>query len=197
MGGFTQDDGYVQGVAPMHWVDAPRIPFWTSSNFCDFSSPGNASQRHTGIGTLLIPSRSRCLEQMPAYSGGVLAKALPEGLRYLSTTAWLSSDRKTTSARSALTVLPVIPLSRMRSPFSSFPRAPLHTWSCAAVSTVPWRTRRWSRAAVAEKATGWGEVAGRLIDTLECWSSPAAKDFFSPLVAWRPLPFLSCPHASL
>jgi hypothetical protein len=25
MGGFTQDDGYVQGVAPMHWVDAPRI----------------------------------------------------------------------------------------------------------------------------------------------------------------------------
>jgi len=40
MGGFTQDDGYVQGVAPMHWVDAPRIPFWTSSNFCDFSSSG-------------------------------------------------------------------------------------------------------------------------------------------------------------
>jgi hypothetical protein len=25
MGGFTQDDGYVQGVTPMHWVDAPRI----------------------------------------------------------------------------------------------------------------------------------------------------------------------------
>jgi hypothetical protein len=25
MGGFTHDDGYVQGVTPMHRVDAPRI----------------------------------------------------------------------------------------------------------------------------------------------------------------------------
>jgi len=28
-----------------------------------------------------------------SYSGGVLARALPEGLRYLSISAWLGSDR--------------------------------------------------------------------------------------------------------
>jgi len=33
--------------------------------------------------------------RVKAYSGGVLARALPEGLRYLSTWAWLSSDRNT------------------------------------------------------------------------------------------------------
>ena len=36
--------------------------FQTSSIFCDFSSFGDPSQRHTGIGTLLIPSMSRFLE---------------------------------------------------------------------------------------------------------------------------------------
>jgi len=32
------------------------------------------------------------VSRVNAYSGGVLARALPEGLRYLSTRAWLSSD---------------------------------------------------------------------------------------------------------
>ena len=33
------------------------------------------------------------MSRLNAYSGGVLARALPEGLRYLSTWAWLSSDK--------------------------------------------------------------------------------------------------------
>jgi len=55
MCGFTQDNGYVQDVTLMH--NAPRIlaNFW-------FATGRDASRRHTGIGTVLIPSMSRCLE---------------------------------------------------------------------------------------------------------------------------------------
>ena len=57
VGGFTQDDGYVRGVA----VDAQRF------NGSLFDIPPVTVSR------------------VNAYSGGVLARALPEGLRYLST----------------------------------------------------------------------------------------------------------------
>jgi len=78
MGGFTQDDGYVQGVAPMHCVDAPRIPFWTSSIFCDFSSSGRCVPK-----TYLNQYRYRysantvsvTVSRVNAYGGGVLARA--------------------------------------------------------------------------------------------------------------------------
>ena len=56
MGGFTQDDGYVRGVAPT--LDRSSGSFWNFSNFCDFLSSGDASQRHTGIGTLLGEART-------------------------------------------------------------------------------------------------------------------------------------------
>ncbi len=44
----------------------------------------------TDTGTGPIPPVT--VFRVKAYSGGVLARALPEGLRYLSTRAWLSSD---------------------------------------------------------------------------------------------------------
>jgi hypothetical protein len=47
---------------------------------------------------------------------------------------------------------------------------------------VPWLTRRWSRAAVAGKATGLGEVTGGLVDTFGYWSSPAAARAAGPLL---------------
>ena len=83
MGGFTQDDGYVRGVTPTHEC--------SSGSFLDF-----------GLATCAATSRWRCVpktyryrycadtvyvtvSRVNAYSGGVLARALPEGLRYLST----------------------------------------------------------------------------------------------------------------
>ena len=44
----------------------------------------------TDTGTGPIPPVT--VFRVKTYSGGVLARALPEGLRYLSTWAWLSAD---------------------------------------------------------------------------------------------------------
>ena len=80
---FTQDDGYVRGVA----ADALRL----------FGSSSTSSSRlfgqtpilpynwvlDTDTGTGPIPPVS--VSRVNAYSGGELARALPEGLRYLST----------------------------------------------------------------------------------------------------------------
>ena len=55
MCGFIQDDGNVQGVAPMH--DAPRNPSRNPPS-ATFPLPVDASQRHTGIGTLLGEART-------------------------------------------------------------------------------------------------------------------------------------------
>jgi hypothetical protein len=75
-GGFTQDDGYVRGLTPTH--DAPSDPF---SNSCDYSQVIKVPDTDTGTGQ--IPPVT--VFRVKAYSGGVLARALPEGLRYLST----------------------------------------------------------------------------------------------------------------
>ena len=80
MGGFTQDDGYVQGVAPMH--DAPRNPSRTLfEQLSSFNHYNSVLDTDTGTG----PIPSITVSRVNAYSGGVLARALPEGLRYLST----------------------------------------------------------------------------------------------------------------
>ena len=82
-GGFTQDDGYVRGLAPTHTI---------LSLFGRFARA--AAERpnpillynwvlDTDTGTGPIPSIT--VSGVNAYSGGVLARALPEGLRYLST----------------------------------------------------------------------------------------------------------------
>ena len=82
MGGFTQDDGYVQGVAPMH--DAPRNPSRTLLD-CFWPNPNSSLYwvLDTDTGTGLIPPVT--VSRVNAYSGGALARALPEGLRNLST----------------------------------------------------------------------------------------------------------------
>ena len=78
MGGFTQDDDYVQGVAPMHY--APRNPSRTHLLVC-LAKP--QFFLITGSGTGPMPPVT--VSRVNAYSGGALAKALPVGLRYLST----------------------------------------------------------------------------------------------------------------
>jgi len=83
MGGFTQDDGYVQGVAPMH--DAPRNPSRTPPTRLFGQTPilpyNWVLDTNTGTGPIPPVTVSR----VNAYSGGALARALPESLRYLST----------------------------------------------------------------------------------------------------------------
>ena len=91
MGGFTQDDGYVQGVAPMH--DAPRHPSRTLPSRLFGQTPILPYNwvLDTDTGTEPIPPVT--VSRVNAYSGGALARALaralPEGfvtgLRYLST----------------------------------------------------------------------------------------------------------------
>ena len=60
--------------------------------------PSRCSRNIQGFqNTIVLITRSLVLIPVPvsranAYSGGVLAKALPEVLRYLSTWAWLRSD---------------------------------------------------------------------------------------------------------
>jgi hypothetical protein len=77
-GGFTQDDGYVQGVAP----DAhDPLLVCTLSQLISFSHYNSVLDTDTGTG----PIPSITVSGVNAYSGGVLARALPEGLRYLST----------------------------------------------------------------------------------------------------------------
>ena len=53
-----------------------------------FTSPRIIPDTDTGTG----PIPPVTVFRVKAYIGGVLARALPEGLRYLSTWAWLSSD---------------------------------------------------------------------------------------------------------
>jgi hypothetical protein len=82
-GGFTQDDGYVQGVAPdAHDPLLVRILLaCTLSQLISFSHYNSVLDTDTGTG----PIPSITVSGVNAYSGGVLARALPEGLRYLST----------------------------------------------------------------------------------------------------------------
>jgi hypothetical protein len=79
MGGFTLDDGYVRGVA----ADAQRF---TGSFYTSFSKFQNPFFQNTIVLTTksLVPIPVP-VSRANAYSGGVLARALPEGLRYLST----------------------------------------------------------------------------------------------------------------
>jgi hypothetical protein len=79
MGGFTQDDGYVRGVAPTHNCSSDP------SRTADRPKPNSPYNwvLDTDTGTGPIPSIT--VSKVNAYSGGVLARALPEGLRYLST----------------------------------------------------------------------------------------------------------------
>jgi hypothetical protein len=89
MGGFTQDDGYVQGVAPMHCARPPRILFELLI-LVELLLVCSAKPQFflilvldtdTGTGPISPVTVSR----VNAYSGGALARALPEGSRYLST----------------------------------------------------------------------------------------------------------------
>jgi hypothetical protein len=98
MGDFTQDDGYMQGVAPMHYARPPRILLeLLLSSVCKNPNSSlmggggcllNEQRRYnrvldTDTGTGPIPPVT--VSRVNAYSGGALARALPEGLRYLST----------------------------------------------------------------------------------------------------------------
>ena len=77
-GGFTQDDGYVRGFAPTH----DRSSFGSLLlRLGSFSHYNSVLDTDTGTGPIPAITVSR----VNAYSGGVLARALPEGLRYLST----------------------------------------------------------------------------------------------------------------
>ena len=82
-GGFTQDDGYVRGLPPTHTI------FSFGSSCCTRFCVARATLRSyksvldTDTGTGPIPSIT--VSGVNAYSWGVLARALPEGLRYLST----------------------------------------------------------------------------------------------------------------
>jgi len=77
-GGFTQDDGYVRGFAPTHDRSSFGSLLLRLGSFSHYNSVLN-----TDTGTGPIPAIT--VSRVNAYSGGVLARALPEGLRYLST----------------------------------------------------------------------------------------------------------------
>ena len=83
MGGFTQDDGYVRGLAPTH--DCSSGSFSRAPSTADRPDPILLYNwvLDTDTGTGPIPPIT--VSRVNAYSGGVLARALPEGLRYLST----------------------------------------------------------------------------------------------------------------
>jgi hypothetical protein len=78
-GGFTQDEGYVRGVAPTHDCSFRSLLHELLTD--GFSPYNSVLDTDTGTGPILPITVSR----VNAYSGGVLARALPEGLRYLST----------------------------------------------------------------------------------------------------------------
>ena len=81
-GGFTQDDGYVQGVAPDALRSTGSDPSRTLfQQLISFSHYNSVLDTDTGTG----PIPSITVSGVNAYSGGVLARALSEGLRYLST----------------------------------------------------------------------------------------------------------------
>ena len=84
MGGFTQDDGYVRGVAPTHDCSSSGSllrAFPTADRQTPILLYNWVLDTDTGTG----PIPSITVSGVNAYSGGVLARALPEGLRYLST----------------------------------------------------------------------------------------------------------------
>ena len=83
-GGFTQDDRNVRGLAPTHTI----LSFFGSFAALTAADRPNpillynwVLDTDTGTG----PIQSITVSGVNAYSGGVLARALPEGLRYLST----------------------------------------------------------------------------------------------------------------
>ena len=85
-GGFTQDDGNVRGLAPTHTI----LSFFGSLSLLTRAAAERPNPillynwvLDTDTGTGPIPSIT--VSGVNAYSGGVLARALPEGLRYLST----------------------------------------------------------------------------------------------------------------
>ena len=85
-GGFTQDDRNVRGLAPTHTI----LSFFGSLSLlaraaAEWPNPILLYNwvLDTDTGTGPIPSIT--VSGVNAYSGGVLARALPEGLRYLST----------------------------------------------------------------------------------------------------------------
>ena len=80
MGGFTQDDGYVRGLAPTHTI-LLRILLLLELRRTTLRSYNSVLDTDTGTG----PIPSITVSRVNAYSGGVLARALTEGLRYLST----------------------------------------------------------------------------------------------------------------
>jgi hypothetical protein len=80
MGGFTLDDGYVRGVAPTHYTESSfDLPATSASMFKTFF------QNIIVLTTKSLVPIPVPVSRVNAYSGGVLARALPEGLRYLST----------------------------------------------------------------------------------------------------------------
>ena len=78
-GGFTQDDGYVRGLTPTH--DCSFRSLLHELRLGSFSHYNSVLDTDTGTGPIPPITVSR----VNAYSGGVLARALPEGLRYRST----------------------------------------------------------------------------------------------------------------
>jgi hypothetical protein len=79
MGGFTQDDGYVRGVA----ADAQR--FTGSSLDLLLDVPTTFFQNTIVLTTKSLVPIPVPVARVNAHSEVVLARALPEGLRYLST----------------------------------------------------------------------------------------------------------------
>jgi hypothetical protein len=79
MGGFTQDDGYVRGVA----ADAQRFTGSLLDLLVDV--PDTFFQNTIVLTTKTLVPVPVPVSRANAYSGGVLSRALPEGLRYLST----------------------------------------------------------------------------------------------------------------
>ena len=85
-GGFTQDDRNVRGLAPTHTI----LSFFGSLSLLARAAAERPNPillynwvLDTVTGTGPIPPIT--VSRVNAYSGGVLARALPEGLRYLST----------------------------------------------------------------------------------------------------------------
>ena len=79
MGGFTLDDGYVRGVA----ADAERFTGSLLDLLLDV--PATFFQNKILLTTKSLVPIPVPVSRVNAYSGGVIARALPEDLRYLST----------------------------------------------------------------------------------------------------------------
>ena len=81
MCGFTQDDGYVRGVAPTHKCSSDPCRLLATSATSSLRRCVPKTYRYRYFANTVYVTVPR----VNAYSGGVLARALPEGLRYLST----------------------------------------------------------------------------------------------------------------